>query len=693
MIPKLKSCLFIFTLHIALQCISVSMLGQCNISITNLPDTILACKNTTVQLNPSVYTTSGTPYYVDTFWTPTTGLSDPNIINPIVTVGTSSANYVLHVQAVTPTNLILNGDFSLGDTVFSSSYIYGTGGPYGLLSLEGQYAIATNPNNCHINFASFGDHTTGTGNMMVVNGASLANVNIWCQTINVNPNTYYDFSAWGATCVASNPAILQFSINGVLTGTPLALPVTTGLWTQFHATWFSGANTTITICITDQATAVSGNDFAIDDIAFKEICNVTDSVYIKTVNLTPSIQAIKHLGCAKDTVLFSALSGAGNLPFSYLWSFGDGNYSNAKDTSHIYAVQGNYTVKLVTELSGCKDSVSINVNTLHPIKAKFVVQDTFCVGATVTTLDNSITTGPTLRTWDWGDGTTSSTNTHVYTAAGSYTIKLILTDTLGCQDSTSYSIFILEAPFVSFTVSNDLVCVGDPILIKDTMNQYTESFEWDFGDGKLVQNIHNPSHTYDQAKVYTITLTGTNSKCAPSVFTKNIDVKGFPIINLGPDTMICPGLTASILLSDVNNPGSIYLWSTGETSNSITVTQPGYYWVKATTPNSECSTTDSIWVKRDCYINIPNSFSPNGDGRNDYFLPRELLASGVVSFKMSIFNRWGEKVFTTNAIDGRGWDGKYNAVDQPVGVYVYSIEVEFRNALKKEYNGNVTLVR
>ncbi len=666
---------------------------QCNISIINLPDTILACKNTTVQLNPGVYTTAGIPYYVDTIWTPAAGLSNPNIINPVVNVGTSSTNYVLTVQAVTPTNLIPNGDFSQGNTIFSSSYIYGTGGSFGLLSLEGQYAIATNPNSTHINFASFGDHTTGTGQMMVVNGAGTANVNIWCQTINVNPNTYYDFSAWGATCVASNPAILQFSINSTLIGTPLALPITTGLWTQFHATWFSGANTTITICITDQATATSGNDFAIDDISFKEICNVSDSVYIKTVNLTPSIQTINQFGCDEDTIGFFANNGLGDTPYSYLWSFGDGNYSNTKDTSHIYPTQGVYTVKLITELSGCKDSASMTVNTLHPIDANFVVPDTFCVNEVVTALDNSVTSGPTTYEWNWGDGTTSATNTHIYTSSGNFVIRLTITDTIGCSDSAFHTVYILDAPYVSFTVSDSIICVGEPLFFKDSVNMFTESIQWDFNDGKTLNDVHNPVHNYDAPNSYLVTLTGSNSQCLPSQVSKLIDVKPYPTVNLGPDTMICPGLTASILLADITNPGTVYLWSTGETTNAITVTQPGRYWVVSTTAGSDCSTTDSIWVKRDCYLNVPNSFSPNADGRNDYFLPREILSSGVSSFSMTIFNRWGETIFTTAAIDGRGWDGKYNGVDQPVGVYVYEINVGFVNNLKKVFKGNVTLLR
>ena len=242
-------------------------------TITNLPDTILVCKNTTVQLSPSV-TSPGLLVTLDTTWTPAAGLSNPNIINPVATVGTTSVQYLLTIPALTANNFVNNGDFSNGNTGFTSSYIvpgmpYGT---YGQLSNEGTYAVTTNPNLVHTNFASFPDHTGNTGGqMMVINGASASNTSIWCETITVQPNTTYDFSAWGASTTATNPAVLQFSINGTLLGTPLSLPGVNGQWAQFHATYASGTNTSITICINDQQTATSGNDFAIDDIAFRQI--------------------------------------------------------------------------------------------------------------------------------------------------------------------------------------------------------------------------------------------------------------------------------------------------------------------------------------------------------------------------------------------------------------------------------------
>ena len=96
---------------------------------------------------------------------------------------------------------------------------------------------------------------------------------------------------------------------------------------------------------------------------------------------------------------------------------------------------------------------------------------------------------------------------------------------------------------------------------------------------------------------------------------------------------------------------------------------------------------------KNCYVDIPNSFTPNGDGTNDYFLPRQLMAKGLNKFRMSVYNRWGQLMFETEQVNGRGWDGRFNDKEQPVGVYVYLIEASFENGVTEKYQGNVTLLR
>jgi hypothetical protein len=167
-------------------------------------------------------------------------------------------------------NLVVNGDFEQGNTGFTTEYTLATvNGPWGLLSFESTYVIGSDANDYHSFFAGY-DHTNPPfGDYMIVNGSSVANTEVWCQTITVVPEQWYSFSAWVRN-VDTNPdnsiyASLQFLVNGI----PLA-PVfdASGYWQNFAEDWYSGSETTIEICLINQQTNAGGNDFGVDDISF-----------------------------------------------------------------------------------------------------------------------------------------------------------------------------------------------------------------------------------------------------------------------------------------------------------------------------------------------------------------------------------------------------------------------------------------
>lgn len=160
-------------------------------------------------------------------------------------------------------NLIKNGDFTFGNRHFECSYHYSSD-----LYPESTYSVTNNPVYVHDSFSSCTDRSTTSGKMMVVNGASKANTIVWSQTINVTPQTTYMFSTWICSVCKGNPAILQFSINGVLLGKPFEAPKVTCHWKQFFTNWNSQNNSIATISIVNQNTKHDGNDFAIDDISF-----------------------------------------------------------------------------------------------------------------------------------------------------------------------------------------------------------------------------------------------------------------------------------------------------------------------------------------------------------------------------------------------------------------------------------------
>ncbi len=141
--------------------------------------------------------------------------------------------------------------------------------------------------------------------------------------------------------------------------------------------------------------------------------------------------------------------------------------------------------------------------------------------------------------------------------------------------------------------------------------------------------------------------------------------------------------------------GYRYRWNTGAERAEIAALHHGIYSLTVTTEHG-CSTTDSISITKNCYMDIPNVFTPNSDGVNDYFFPRQLLSQNIASFKMQVFSRWGQLLFETDRIDGRGWDGRCNNVNMSEGVYIYMIALKLGtgDVLKEErYHGNVTLIR
>jgi hypothetical protein len=193
----------------------------------------------------------------------------------------------LALASIASANLITNGDFSSGVSGFASGYGYVAPVNQGSCYPETTFTIATSPNICHNLWANFGDHTTGTGNMMIVNGATVANDVVWEEgpttgnagLSSLQQNTNYYFSGWIAATYPTSPADLQFAVQGNVTSQALGTftaSTTTGLWQQFYVTWNSGSNTSANLTIVDLNTAASGNDFALDDLSFDRVSSVPE---------------------------------------------------------------------------------------------------------------------------------------------------------------------------------------------------------------------------------------------------------------------------------------------------------------------------------------------------------------------------------------------------------------------------------
>jgi len=414
--------------------------------------------------------------------------------------------------------------------------------------------------------------------------------------------------------------------------------------------------------------------------------------------LNAAFDYVIHYGCTSDTIVFTNQSNGGGPSYKYVWSFGDGSQDTVANPSHVYMQQALYNVTLVASNLICADTQTKSIDIRHPLIASFTVsKDSVCQQSqSITFTSTSTATGP-HQTWDFGDGSAADTNLtaqHNYQHAGVYTVALYVSDFVPCQDTAYHTIVVDSIPYVNFTTSDSALCIGQGItFIPDVLTIGNTGLRWDFGDGTVTPNANPANHAYDSARTYTVKLTSFYRICPDTSITKDVVIKPFPRIYLGPDTVMCPNAAPLVIYDRQNaiDPAATWLWNTGETTNHITVNQPGQY--AATVSLNGCSTSDSVEVRKDCYIDIPNSFTPNNDGNNDYFFPRQLLSRSVTTFHLVIYNRWGQTIFETSSIDGRGWDGKFNDKDQPEGVYVYLIDVLFANGVKEHYQGNVTLLR
>lgn len=167
-------------------------------------------------------------------------------------------------------NLVVNGDFEAGNTGFTSGYAFGE------VRDPGTYTIGTNPfvaPGAYGDWCNCGDHTTGKGNMMIVNGANSATTPIWEEVVTVKPSTDYIFSYWAAEVdhVSRSVPRLFLRINGTILGVnslSKVSPDNGGKWENFTFKWNSGSSQSADLALFDQNTDTAFNDFALDDISF-----------------------------------------------------------------------------------------------------------------------------------------------------------------------------------------------------------------------------------------------------------------------------------------------------------------------------------------------------------------------------------------------------------------------------------------
>ena len=361
--------------------------------------------------------------------------------------------------------------------------------------------------------------------------------------------------------------------------------------------------------------------------------------------------------CVNDSITLSANSGM----VSYQWSV-----SNSANQSVVVSQPGTYTLT-TTDALGCTATDNFTMSLHTEIPAPLISDTSVCEGNSITL--NAFSSDTVLWFSSLSGGAPiaigSTYTTPILSSSITYYVQNA--DTLCQNERIPLTITVNALPDAPEINNNAPLCVGDDLLFSTNLISGS-IYQWT-GPNGFYSSLQNPEiQNISSINSGNYTLTCLVNGCESEITNKDIIINENPVLDLGNDTIICKDV------SFVLNTGSFsqYLWQDGSTGSTYSVTSKGDYSVIVSDLNG-CKTKDSITISFiDCSeINIPDVFTPNGDGFNDYF---SIYAPGTTHFYCRIFNRWGLLIAI---IDGseNSWDGIVQTSGQEAseGVYYYII--------------------
>ncbi len=512
-------------------------------------------------------------------WKPDASISNTNIANTTITP-TKNTTYYFTSQAQS-NDLVANGDFSQGNTGFTSDY--NSASPN---TKEAEYYVANDSHAWNINFNSCTEHTTVSGKMMMVNGSSAAGAKVWGESISISPNTNYAFSVWIESLAALNPANLRFSINGIVLGDNINAGNVACQWKQVFTTWNSGGSTTAAISIVNNNTIADGNDFALDDISFAQVFLKQDSL---KVNVTPApvIRTIADTAICKGNSVQLNTSGA----TFYNWSPAAG-LSNPNDQNPIAtpAASATYIVSAYNS-PGCVGTDTVKIDVLKSPDISLSNDTTICAGTQV----QLTATGGVGYQWFPATGLSNPNTSNPLATPGSATVySVTVTNNNGCSSKDSVAIAVALRPTVN-SIKDTSACFGTPVIL-NTSSAAATVYHWSpaagLSDTSVASPVAIPLATTDYI------VTASSIKDCEAKDTVRITILSAPSITKSNDTTVCKGGNVSLFATG----GTAYQWtpantlSGSQTGNPTATADTTTVYKVSVTGSNGCQSNDSVKV-------------------------------------------------------------------------------------------------
>ncbi len=650
--------------------------------------------------------TGGTIYA----WNPTTGLSNPNIANPMVSPSATTMYYVTvtdgdcsNTDSVTVTvgntataafnfNTVCAGDTTFftdlslngGDSIVTWQWDLG----------DGTISQLQNPAHLYLQGGTYSVElyvatTNGCDNTFTTN-----------VVVNSNP-----VAAFSAPDVCLNDTSIFTDLSTIATGN-----ITSWNWTMSDGTvfftpdveHFYAIDSTFTVslvvtgngsCSDSTAQTVTIHSLPVADFSVEDVCITQVSVF-------------------SDSTTINSESIA-----NYQWTFGNGNTSNQQNPTQVYAAPGTYTVTLLTTSDfGCVDSTSGSTTIFPtPVSSFAANSDSSCTYPVTIGFSNS-STGATIYDWTFGNGDSSAAvnPSVVYDTSGTYSITLMVTNQFGCSDTSSAIYNVYPIPRADFSVSATEGCQPLSITFDSGLTENAVTYNWTFNDGSSSTEV-NPTTIYTDPGIYGVSLTVVGQGgCIDSVSYANIiTVFENPTAAFDYHVINEPNIDGTTEFTNLSSPVISTHWNFGDgsSSNEPNPTHQfgnyGSYPVSLIVTDARgCIDTAAYNIFVDFFSGlwVPNAFIPQGEDGYNIFLPK---GTGLKTYTLQIFDTWGNLLFETNKLENgqpvEGWNGIHKGELLPQNAYVWHIIARFGNGRlwegklyengQRSTMGSVTLLR
>ena len=625
----------------------------CNCTVNAGKDIEICEPGGTVKLNGSVFGD-----VISYNWLNAPELSDLFVLNPDADI-TKNSTFTLTTKCKSNTFVpIINSNFSSGNTGFTTSYIYdavpGTFGP-------GHITVTNSPQSFNSGFGPCGDHTSGSGNMLLVDGSDVAGTDVWCQNVTMKANTDYLFEFWATNVYPVSPANLLITCNGIPIGSATIDPEMC-LWQKISICFTPVATTNAAMCISEVSGVGFGNDFAIDDISLQEVCRYEDKVNVvvlptKTTTINASI-------CEGQT------------------------YTIANQT---FQNEGTYDINLKT-WKGCDSIVTLNLN-VPEINAEIDPPSLLGCGKSSVLLNGDKSSFGPEYTYLW-----KTTNGNIISdpkqwdatvdKPGSYNLTVTYNDgTIICSKTVSVTVESdTTKPMISAGMDAKLSCTDTLLTLNGTVTSPSKyKISWSTPNGSFLSKTDTLNPLIGSAGLYIFTITDSLNFCT-TIDTVIISSDASLPKSAISGIQVLDCLNKSVWLdgsqSD-NGPDFLFNWSTqggnilsDTDSLSIEINAPGKYYLSITNKNTGCKTSSSIVIVKDQEAPLTNA----GNQDSLSCLIPVLILNGTYDIPDSI------AVYNWTTLNGNILSGN-NTINPSVnapGLYVFSVTNKVNGCMQSD---------